>query len=597
MAHKSLDEHLFEASWDVESPTSRRSFGPHPRSNTERKRETPEEICESYRRASEITGPLTTPLNENASVQFKRVASRNERRRLTLFSSLSAVANFLFLTILFWPGHYPDIHQRSFIGALVACIGYGLVVTLESARILQSFVLVKFARNMYDPVPMIPQTGLRVAVLTTIVPEKEPIELVARTLEAMTHLTYSSPIDVWILDEGNDPEVRRVAESLNVHHFSRKDRPEYNQPGGPFRVRSKAGNHNAWRDAHEGAYDIVAQMDPDHVPLPEFLTRTLGYFRDPDVAFVVAPQVYANQHESFVAHGAAEQAHVFHGAIQRGANRWNVPVLIGTNHLYRTATWKQVGGYQDSVIEDHLTSMRVHATTNPITGNYWKGVYTPDVISLGEGPRSWTDYFNQQYRWSYGVLEILLRHSPRLLRQMPRRRALSYLCLQTYYPSVGYCWWVSPIITALYLVFGLSVIRIDATPWLLGWVPSVLLAFYLFVHLRRFNLVPHEQRGCGLNGVLLTIACGATYAWATLNAALGRSCTYVVTAKADRASQDTFGTFRHAWFWMLAGLALLVAGLTLHHSYWALDFWALFLVVAAGSPILGFAWKKVRRRW
>lgn len=529
-------------------------------------------------------------------MQFKRVATRKAQRLLAFVSCLAGGASLCFLAILFWPGHYPDIHQRTFIGALVACVGYTLVVTLESARILQSFVLAKFARNMYDPVPVIPQTGLRIAVLTTIVPEKEPIELVARTLEAMKQLTYSSAVDVWILDEGNDPEVRRVTESLNVHHFSRKDRPEYNQPGGQFRVRSKAGNHNAWRDAHEDAYDIVAQMDPDHVPLPEFLTRTLGYFRDPDVGFVVAPQVYANQHESFVAHGAAEQAHVFHGAIQRGANRWNVPVLIGTNHLYRTATWKQIGGYQDSVIEDHLTSMRVHATINPPTGNYWKGIYTPDIISIGEGPRSWTDYFNQQYRWSYGILEILLRHSPRLLRQMPRRRALSYLCLQSFYPSVGYCWWVSPVITALYLVFGLSIIRIDAMSWLLGWVPSVLLTFYLFVHLRRFNLVPHEQRGCGFNGVLLTIACGATYAWATFNAALGRSCTYVVTAKADRASRDTFGTFRRGWYWVIAGFALLIAGQTFHHSNWALQFWALFLIVSAGSPILGFAWKKASRR-
>jgi cellulose synthase/poly-beta-1,6-N-acetylglucosamine synthase-like glycosyltransferase len=596
MVHKSLDQILFEATWIVDGATSRRFPGPQSWDKPARTREIPEAILESYRRASAVTGPLTIPQRENDPVQFKRVASHTEERQLLLIRSLSAVANLFFLVILFWPGHYPDVHDGSFIGALVACIGYALVVTLESARILQSFVLSKFARNMYDPVPLIPQTDLRVAVLTTIVPEKEPIELVARTLEAMTHLTYPGTVDVWILDEGNDPEVRRIAESLDVHHFSRRDRPEYNQPNGQFRARSKAGNHNAWRDAHEDTYQVVAQMDPDHVPLPEFLMRTLGYFRDPDVGFVVAPQVYANQHESFVAHGAAEQAHVFHGAIQRGANRWNVPVLIGTNHLYRTATWKQIGGYQDSVIEDHLTSMRVHATINPATGKYWKGVYTPDIISIGEGPRSWTDYFNQQYRWSYGILEILLRHSPRLLRQMPLRRALSYLCLQTYYPSVGYCWWVSPVITALYLVFGLSVIRVDAVPWLLGWVPSVLLAFYLFVNLRRFNLVTHEQRGCGIIGILLTIACGATYAWATLNAALGRPCTYVVTAKADRASQDTFRTFRHAWFWVLAGLALVVAGLTLHHSHWALDFWALFLVVAAGSPILGFAWKKARRR-
>jgi cellulose synthase/poly-beta-1,6-N-acetylglucosamine synthase-like glycosyltransferase len=35
-------------------------------------------------------------------------------------------------------------------------------------------------------------------------------------------------------------------------------------------------------------------MDPDHVPRKNFLMRTLGYFKDQDVAFVVAPQVYGN---------------------------------------------------------------------------------------------------------------------------------------------------------------------------------------------------------------------------------------------------------------------------------------------------------------
>jgi hypothetical protein len=94
-------------------------------------------------------------------------------------------------------------------------------------------------------------------------------------------------------------------------------------------------NHNAWRSAHEGRYDVVAQMDPDHVPYPNFLERTLGYFADPDTAFVVAPQVYANLAESFVARGAAEPAYLFHGVIQRGGNGRGAPLLIGTNHLYQ----------------------------------------------------------------------------------------------------------------------------------------------------------------------------------------------------------------------------------------------------------------------
>src|SRR5262249_59601927 len=113
-----------------------------------------------------------------------------------------------------------------------------------------------------------PPIGWRVAVLTTIVPGKEPLELVERTLRRMRRIAYCGRVDVWILDEGDDPGVRAMAQRLGVRHFSRKGRPEYNQASGEFRARSKAGNHNAWRAEHEHRYDAVAQIDPRHVPPP-----------------------------------------------------------------------------------------------------------------------------------------------------------------------------------------------------------------------------------------------------------------------------------------------------------------------------------------
>ena len=51
----------------------------------------------------------------------------------------------------------------------------------------------------------------------------------------------------------------------------------WNTGSGPFRARTEHGDHNSWRAEHEHRYDVVAQMDPDHVPFPNFLERTLGY--------------------------------------------------------------------------------------------------------------------------------------------------------------------------------------------------------------------------------------------------------------------------------------------------------------------------------
>ena len=80
---------------------------------------------------------------------------------------------------------------------------------------------------------------------------------------------------------------------------------QWNTPSGRFKAKTKHGNLNSFHAAHGADYDIVAQMDPDHVPAPQFLERTLGYFADPDVGFVVAPQVYGNLKESFIARASA----------------------------------------------------------------------------------------------------------------------------------------------------------------------------------------------------------------------------------------------------------------------------------------------------
>jgi len=60
-------------------------------------------------------------------------------------------------------------------------------------------------------------------------------------------------------------------------------------------TKTKHGNHNRWLWEYAGDYDVVMFVDTDHVPLPIMAERLLGYFRDPDVAFVVGPQFYGNQ--------------------------------------------------------------------------------------------------------------------------------------------------------------------------------------------------------------------------------------------------------------------------------------------------------------
>jgi len=536
-----------------------------------------------YHGLSRITGPL----RKGESVDYVEVLSTRQKVTLAVLVVAQIVTGWGLVLWLVWPEHLPVLAQAGGLVFATSLIGVFLMVLIELIRMAQGAALWLFCSRARDPLPMVPRSGLKVAILTTIVPSKEPLDLVLRTLRAMKKIEYDGQVDVWLLDEGGDSLVAEACAAIGVKHFSRQGIPSYNTSEGEFRAKSKAGNHNAWRHAHEANYDVVAQMDPDHVPGPDFLQRSLGYFSDPDVGFVVAPQVYGNLDENWIAKGSAVQAYVFHGVIQRGGNGLRAPLLIGTNHLYRPTAFAVIGGYQDSIIEDHLTSMAMFSTKNPSTGNHFTGVYTPDILAVGEGPTSFTDYFSQQKRWAYGIWQIMCRHSPELFGRMRPAQRLSFSLLQLFYPSVALSWVLGNVLTALFLLGG-SAVRLPVEQWLAMWLASMTASLGTFFWMRRFNLAPHEREEWGLAGLGLLLVCGPVYVAAAVDYLLGRPLAYAVTAKGKLTSGDSFATFRPHLVWFGASIALLTAqlGFGLGSPYPTLTFWLSVTAVTCATPLV-----------
>ncbi len=540
-------------------------------------------IYTAYRPFSALAGPLLQPLATTARIRTRHRLSPRERVVLSTLILTGAGSSIGTIVWLVTAVRLPPLQLAWH--PLLPLIGFSLLILLESVRAIQAATVWLWAWNMKDPVPLRPPSGLRVALLTTIVPSREPLAIVERTLRAMTRVRYAQgSVDVWILDEENDARVRALARELGINHFTRHGRPEYNQSSGPFRARTKAGNHNAWAAEHGARYDVVGQVDADHVPYPDFLERTLGYFRDPDVAFVVAPQVYGNREHSFVAHGAAEMAYLFDGVVQRAGNAWGAPILIGTNHLYRVAAWQQIGGYQPSIIEDHLTSLTIHTTRNPRTGRWWKGVYTPDILSVGEGPSTWADFFNQQFRWAYGMWEVILRFDRALLTRLNPARLLHYVALQSFYPGLAAVWSLASLLTVFYLALGVTY-RFPATYWLM-WTGVFAVRLALFFWLRRFNLTPIEQRSLGLRGMALSTFTIPIYFAAAAAALLRRPLTYVVTRKGVVEAGESLSTFRYHLAWIGVILALVALSWPLGNTNDWIRFWAYLSLGILVVPLL-----------
>ncbi len=434
-----------------------------------------------------------------------------------------------------------------------------------------------------DPVPVEPDPGLRVAFLTTIVPEKEPIELAERTLRAAKTIVYGGQLDVWLLDEGDSDAVKEMCQRLGVRHFSRKGRGYLELNAGTFASKTKHGNHNRWLWEYAGHYDVVMFVDTDHVPLPVMAERLLGYFRDPDVAFVVAPQFYGNQGNR-ITRWAESAQYLFHSVIQRAGNRRRCAMLVGTNAAVRTSAIK--AGYVASITEDMATSLTIHTTRSQQTGRRWRSVYTPDLVAVGEGPSSWAEFFSQQARWSAGTFDALARQVWRVVFKLRPGAMLHYLLMLTYYPSVAVGWILGIAISACYLGLGISGLRTNAGWWLTYYVDVAAVQFLLYRFMRRHNVSPHEPAGSsGFSGMLVSALTAPIYARSLLKVAFRRKLSFTVTAKGAASSLDGLWTFRYSLLWAGVPSAILAVAVLRHRPYPMMIAWTAVILLVCLAPI------------
>ena len=107
----------------------------------------------------------------------------------------------------------------------------------------------------------------------------EDPELVRKGLQAAKKLSYPYAIElkVHVLDDGKRPAMEAVAREEGVNYITRADNVGY-----------KAGNLGNAMALTSG--DFILICDADMIPFPSFLEETLGYFRDPKVAWVQTPQ-------------------------------------------------------------------------------------------------------------------------------------------------------------------------------------------------------------------------------------------------------------------------------------------------------------------
>ncbi|MDQ3389258.1 MAG: glycosyltransferase [Gemmatimonadota bacterium] len=359
------------------------------------------------------------------------------------------------------------------------------------------------ARPDHIPAP----TGRGVAIFTTSSPG-EPLSMFDTTLAACARVDY--PHTTYLLDDTNDPRFRAMAERHGAVWLEL-----IGIPG------AKAGKINRALELTDEEFVLV--LDPDHIPFPEFLDRTLGHFTDPSVGFVQVSQAYYNQKRSFVARGAAEQTYAFYGPGMMGLYGHGAGLAIGANCTFRRQALESIGGHGVGLAEDLVTAVRLHA-------GGWKSVYVPEVVSRGLVPEDLGSFYRQQLKWARGVYEVAFTELPRTFRQLTWRQRLCYLTVGTYY-LFGATTMIFLTIPYLYLWTGVQPASMRFGEFLTASAPVAFFGGAIYLYVQRWLCHPAVERGVHWRGLVLKTACWHVFLAGTFLALVRADIPYTPTAK------------------------------------------------------------------
>lgn len=261
----------------------------------------------------------------------------------------------------------------------------------------------------------------------------EPMDVLAPTIAAACALEPAHA--TWVLDDGDRPWVQDLCRAYGARYVQRETHEH-----------AKAGNINhalevMQHEAEAGAtdYEVLAFLDCDHVPLPGFLTETLGWFDDPDVALVQAPQSYYNDGAFDDDGSSGEQGLFFHVQMPAKNSANSGAFWCGSTSLIRREALHNIGGIAtDTIVEDMHTTLLLMRLG-------WRSVYHHQTLALGLAPDTSSSYLLQRRRWALGAMQVLVTEG--LFRA---KRGLSWRTYREYLEAT--VWWLEGVATVFALL-------------------------------------------------------------------------------------------------------------------------------------------------
>lgn len=376
----------------------------------------------------------------------------------------------------FWQWWLQPVHQTSSYGAVLNAVALGYLTCFPACFVVPINRLRVVNGNL--PVP-----SLRIAFIVTRAPS-EPWPVAEATLRAMLNQDFPLPYDVWLADESPTEEILYWCTSNGVAVSTRNGVDEYHRLTWPRRTKCKEGNLAFFYD-HWGyfRYDVVAQLDCDHVPTPTYLAEMVRPFSDPAIGYVAAPSICdANAGESWSARGRLYAESAFHGAFQLGHSAGWSPLCIGSHYAVRTSALRDIGGIGPELAEDFSTTFLLNSAG-------WHGAFAIDAEAHGDGPGTFAAMLVQEFQWSKSLTILLLKLVPRNLACLGWPHRLRFIYPLCYYLLLTASTMIGVLLAPFAAVTGRPWMSVNYFAFLLHWWPLWIWLTLLTALLRRGHLL------------------------------------------------------------------------------------------------------------
>jgi len=404
-----------------------------------------------------------------------------EKKKSKRYILLSVVAGFFLLLYLLWRVLYtiPDAKTYGWL-ALVA--GIALVIA-EGISVIEALIHYIDLNKQFEPeMPVIPDEWYP-DVDVMIATHNEDVDLLFKTVNGCVRMKYpdKNKVHVCICDDTNRPEVKALAEKMNVLYFGMTDNKH-----------AKAGNLNNAIGLTKSP--LIVTFDADMIPNSDFLLETVPYFflpkmkkddngnwversedeidKDYKIGFIQTPQSFYNpdlfQYNLYSEGKIPNEQDYFFRQINVGKNSSNSAIYAGSNTVISREALEAVGGIcTGTITEDFETGLLIESKG-------FRCFAIDKLLAKGLAPITVDSLIKQRERWARGCIYSLRRVHLLLNPKINFKLKCGYFACRVYWGSFTrrLLYILAPI---LFMVFNIPVVICDLKGLLFIWLPSYLL--------------------------------------------------------------------------------------------------------------------------